>query len=208
MSKLYIDITKDRLYCEAKNDPARRSAQTAMYIIVNSLTRMLAPVLSYTAEEVWLHMNHAASDNAHSVFLNDLPEYDKALEFADVCAKYESLFEHRDGVMKALEIARAEKIIGKSLEADVTVYAPEGSEAMKLFREFEPILPTVFIVSKVELSSENAPEGAYIDEENGIAVRVAVSEGEKCVRCWMQKDDCTVDEDGQHICARCRKALC
>ena len=110
--------------------------------------------------------------------------------------------------MKALELARAEKIIGKSLEADVTVYAPEGSEAMKLFREFAPILPTVFIVSKVELSSENAPEGAYIDEENGIAVRVAVSEGEKCVRCWMQKDDCTVDEDGQHLCARCRKALC
>lgn len=208
MSKLYIDITKDRLYCEAKNDPARRSAQTAMYIIVNALTRMLAPVLSYTAEEVWLYMNHAAADNAKSVFLNDLPEYDKALDFADICGKYESLFEHRDGVMKALELARAEKIIGKSLEADVTVYAPEGSEAMKLFREFAPILPTVFIVSKVELSSENAPEGAYIDEENGIAVRVAVSEGEKCVRCWMQKDDCTVDEDGQHLCARCRKALC
>ncbi|MBP5155694.1 MAG: isoleucine--tRNA ligase, partial [Clostridia bacterium] len=122
--------------------------------------------------------------------------------------KYESLFGHRDGVMKALELARAEKIIGKSLEADITVYAAEDSEAMKLFREFAPILPTVFIVSKVELSAGPAPEDAFADGEEGVAVKVVPASGEKCVRCWMQKDDCEPDEDGQHLCARCRKAVC
>ena len=79
---------------------------------------------------------------------------------------------------------------------------------MKLFKQFESILPDIFIVSKTVLSSENAPENAYTDEETGISVLVSVAEGEKCVRCWMHKDDCTPDEDGQHLCARCRKAVC
>jgi len=179
-----------------------------MYIIVSALTRLLAPVLSYTAEETWKYISHVSSDDLDSVFCNQMPEYDEKYNFADIEAKYEALFTLRDGVMKALEIARAEKIIGKSLEASITIYAGKDSDAMKLFTEFEAILPDIFIVSKVALSSDNAPEGAYNDEENGIAVSVAVAEGEKCVRCWMQKDDCTLDEDGQHLCARCRKAVC
>ena len=208
MSKLYIDITKDRLYCERRDDRSRRSAQTAMYIIVNALTRMLAPVLSFTAEETWGFMSHVEGDDPRSVFLNDLPGFRAEYDFAQEEEKYERLFCHRDGVMKALELARAEKTIGKSLEADITVYADENSEAMKLFREFEPILPTVFIVSKVELSSGKAPEGAFADGEEGVAVKVVPAGGEKCVRCWMQKDDCAPDEDGQQLCARCRKAVC
>ncbi|MBQ9848772.1 MAG: class I tRNA ligase family protein [Clostridia bacterium] len=208
MSKLYIDITKDTLYCEAKNDPTRRSTQTAMYIIVSALTRLLAPIISYTAEETWGFMSHVESDDLDSVFCNALPEVNAAYDFADIEAKYESLFNYRDGVMKALEIARAEKIIGKSLEASVTVYAKEDSEAMKLFREFEAILPAILIVSKVSLSAEPAPENAYTDEESGISVSVEIANGEKCVRCWMQKDDCTPDEDGQQLCARCRTAIC
>ncbi len=208
MSKLYIDITKDRLYCEAKNDPSRRSTQTAMYIIVSALTRLLAPVISYTAEETWGFMSHVEGDDLESVFCNEFPKVNEAFGFADVEAKYEALFNYRDGVMKALEIARAEKTIGKSLEASVTVYAEEASDAMKLFCQFEAILPDIFIVSKVELSCGNAPEGAYCDEESDIAVSVKPAEGEKCVRCWMQKNDCTPDEDGQQLCARCRKATC
>ena len=122
--------------------------------------------------------------------------------------EYELLFKHRDGVMKALEIARADKVIGKSLEADIRIFADESSECFKLFKEFEPILPTIFIVSKVELLSSAAPENAYFSEEDGFYVSVAPASGEKCVRCWMQKDDCEPDEDGQHLCARCRKAVC
>ena len=208
MSKLYIDITKDRLYCESKNDPARRSTQTAMYIIASALTRLLAPILSYTAEETWKFISHIDSDDLDSVFCNDMPEFEAKYDFSEIEEKYESLFNLRDGVMKALELARAEKTIGKSLEASIAIYAKEGSEAMNLFKEFEAILPDIFIVSKVSLCGENAPESAYFDEETGISVAVAVAEGEKCVRCWMHKDDCTTDEDGQHLCARCRKAVC
>jgi isoleucyl-tRNA synthetase len=208
LSKLYIDITKDRLYCESKNDPARRSTQTAMYVIASALTRLLAPILSFTAEETWSFISHTEADDVESVFFNDMPSFEEKYDFSDIEEKYESLFTLRDGVMKALEIARADKSIGKSLEASVAIYAKAGSEAMKLFREFESILPDIFIVSKVSLSDENAPENAYFDEEAGISVVVTVAEGEKCVRCWMHKDDCTVDEDGQHLCARCRKAIC
>jgi isoleucyl-tRNA synthetase len=208
MSKLYIDITKDNLYCEAKNDPSRRATQTAMYIIVSALTRLLAPILSFTAEETWGYMSHVASDDVSTVFCNPMPEAKEEFNFADIEAKYEALFNLRDGVMKALEIARTEKIIGKSLEAGITIFAKEDSDAMKLFRDLESILPTVFIVSKVDLSSESAPENAYTDEESGISVSVSVADGEKCVRCWMHKDDCAPDEDGQHLCARCRKAVC
>ncbi|MBR2900814.1 MAG: class I tRNA ligase family protein, partial [Clostridia bacterium] len=175
---------------------------------VSALTRLLAPILSFTAEEAWGFMSHIDADDLDSVFCNPMPEVNADYNFAEIEEKYEALFNLRDGVMKALELARAEKTIGKSLEASLTIYAEEGSDAMKLFREFEAILPTVFIVSKVSLSSENAPENAYKDEESGISVAVSVAEGEKCVRCWMQKDDCTADEDGQHLCARCRKAVC
>ena len=208
MSKLYIDITKDRLYCETKDDAARRSTQTAMYIIVSALTRLLAPILSFTAEETWSFMSHTSDDDLESVFCNQMPDFDDKLDFSDIEAKYESLFNLRDGVMKALELARAEKSIGKSLEASVVIYAKPESEAYKLFSEFSAILPEIFIVSKATLSEENAPETAYTDEETGISVSVSVADGEKCVRCWMHKDDCTVDEDGQHLCARCRKAVC
>ena len=208
MSKLYIDITKDRLYCEKKDSVARRSAQTAMYIIINSLTRMLAPVLAYTADEIWGYMSHTDSDNVSSVFCNDLPDFKKEYDFPEIEQSYQNLFEHRDGVMKALELARAEKIIGKSLEASITIYGDKDNEAMKFFKEFEPVLPAVFIVSRVTLSNEKAPQNAFADEESGIAVAVTQAKGEKCVRCWMQKDDCTHDEDGQPLCRRCREVVC
>jgi isoleucyl-tRNA synthetase len=208
MSKLYIDITKDRLYCEAKNDASRRSTQTAMYIIVKSLVKLLAPILSFTAEETWGFINRVDGDDERSIFLNYMPDFDEKLDFSDIEDKYEALFNLRDGIMKALELARAEKVIGKSLEAGIKISADANSDAMKLFKEFNDILPTVFIVSEVVLSDETAPENAYTDEETGVSVVVSVAEGEKCVRCWMQKHDCEVDEDGQHLCARCRKATC
>ena len=207
MSKLYIDITKDRLYCEKKDSALRRSAQTAMYIIINSLTRLLAPMLSYTAEEIWGFMSHVDSDDTDSVFCNAMPDFCDEYSFPEEEKRYESLFDFRDGVMKALEIARADKIIGKSLEANIVIYGKSDNEAMKLFSEFESELNTVFIVSKTVLSNECAPEGAYTDEESGISVAVSVAEGDKCVRCWMQSDDCTPDEDGQMLCERCRKSV-
>ncbi len=208
LSKLYIDITKDRLYCERKDDVKRRSAQTAMYLIASSLIRLIAPILSFTAEESWSFISHRAGDNTGSVFYNEMPAFDEKLCFEEAEQKYEALFEHRDDVMKALEIARADKVIGKSLEAKVTIYGDKENPTMKLLEENRAILETIYIVSEVVLSYDK-PEGNVFDEtESGISVAVSEADGEKCVRCWMYKHDTTVDEHGQHLCHRCKEAVC
>ena len=205
LSKLYIDITKDRVYAEAADSLARRSAQTAMYYIISALTRMIAPLLSFTAEEIWQAMPRAEGDNAKSVFLNDMPQYDAALMFPEVRAKWDKLFELREPVMKALELARAEKRIGKSLDAAVAVYAPD-SEVYALLNEFREELPTIFIVSQVVLENAAAPEGTVIEEGAPIGVTVTAAAGEKCDRCWNYTTKGTRDEDGC-LCPRCLRVL-
>ena len=207
LSKLYVDITKDRLYCERKDDPRRRGTQTVMYLTVSALTRLLAPILSFTAEEVWASMSHLEGENLESVFYNRLPAYQPAYAFPEVEKKYDALFTYRDDVMKALELSRAAGTIGKSLEACVTVCGDEKNEAFALFREFEPILPEIFIVSSVELCSGPAPAGAFTETASGIAVAVSPASGEKCVRCWVSSEACTHDEDGQALCERCRNVI-
>ena len=206
LSKLYIDITKDRVYAEAADSKARRSAQTAMYYIVSALTRILAPLLSFTAEEIWQAMPRAKGDIAESVFLNDLPAYDAALAFPEVRAKWDKLFELREPVMKALELARAEKQIGKSLDAAVTVYAPD-EEVYALLDAFRDELPTLFIVSQVELLKAAAPEGTVIEEGAPIGVAVSAAAGEKCDRCWNYTTEGTVSEEDGCLCPRCRRVL-
>ena len=109
MSKLYVDITKDRLYVEPAASMARRSAQTTMYLILSALTRLVAPLLAFTAEEIWLAMPHLATDERESVFLNLMPSYKPEWEFDSVASRYTALFDLRETVMKALEIARADK---------------------------------------------------------------------------------------------------
>ncbi|PKM63396.1 MAG: isoleucine--tRNA ligase [Firmicutes bacterium HGW-Firmicutes-21] len=208
LSKMYIDITKDRLYCERKNDKGRRSAQTAMYLIAHSLIRLLAPILSFTAEESWAFISHLHSDNKESVFYNEMPTFDERLNFDEIEEKYNKLFEHRDDVMKALEIARANKTIGKSLEAKVTIYGDRDSDTMRLFELNKPLLETIFIVSEVVLSYETPKGEVFSETESGISVGVSVADGEKCVRCWMYKKHITNDESGQPICDRCKNAVC
>ncbi|MBQ8717270.1 MAG: isoleucine--tRNA ligase [Clostridia bacterium] len=181
LSKLYIDITKDRVYAEAPDSKARRSAQTAMYHIVSAMTRMMAPMLSFTAEEIWQAMPHKAGDVKESIFLNDIPRYDEKLTFSEVTARWNQLLELRESVMKSLELARAEKRIGKSLDAKVTVYAPDAA-TYDLLASFKDELPTVFIVSQVELIKAAAPEGTIIDE-GPIGVVVEAADGKKCDRC-------------------------
>lgn len=204
MSKLYIDITKDALYCEKKDSVKRRSTQTVMYLVLNALIRLIAPILSYTAEEAWGYIAHRDCDNTESVFLNDMPEETESFAFPKEEAHFNALFAVRDDVMKALELARAEKRIGKSLEAMITVYADADNEAMKLFKEAENELKTLFIVSAVKLSSQPAPEGAFTETQSGIAVSVEEASGDKCVRCWMFTEHAEADADGQPLCPRCK----
>ena len=206
MSKLYIDITKDRVYVEKSDSPARRSAQSAMYRIISALDRIIAPMLAFTAEEIWQAMPHSAADNKTSVYLNDLPIPSHEYEF-DGAEKWEQLFDLRDDIMKALELARAEKRIGKSLDAKVTVYTSEP-DILKLLGEFtEAELATVFITSGAHVVNGEAPEGAFKpDDGKQIGVLVEPADGEKCDRCWCYSTHGEKTEEG-FICDRCKKIL-
>ena len=166
---------------------------------------MVAPLIAFTAEEIWQVMPHTAADVKESVFLNDMPSYSEALAFADIRAKWDKLFEYRDDVMKALEIARAEKLIGKSLDAKVTIYT-ENSEIFSLLESFKSDLSTVYIVSAAELVNGGAPENAFLAEGAELAVLVEQAEGKKCDRCWAYSKE-GVELDGGFLCERCRRII-
>jgi isoleucyl-tRNA synthetase len=206
LSKLYVDITKDRVYTGKITGAPRRSAQTAMYFVLSGLVRLLAPIISFTAEEMWQAIPHKAEDKCESVFLNDMPAYDEALCFSDIAEKWNKLFEIRDDVMKALEIARAEKLVGKSLEAKITVYTKD-EDVLALLNSFGNELTTVFIVSGVKVEATDAPEAAYCGEESQLAVLVEPADGCKCDRCWSFSTEGEDDGEGGFICARCREIL-
>ena len=200
LSKIYIDVTKDRVYTEKKNSRARRAAQSVMYTVLDGMIRLLAPILAFTADEVWQMMPHKKTDDPTHVLLNDLPVYDASYVFAEE-AKYDKLFAMRDDVMKALENARAEKLIGKSLEAKITLYTGDDRE-YELLSSFGRELNELFIVSDTEVLKGEAPDGVE-KGESGVAVCVSVAEGCKCDRCWTVVKKGQKTADGGFLCLRC-----
>ena len=206
LSKIYIDVTKDRVYVGKKDGQPRRAAQSAMYTVLNGLTRILAPLISFTAEEIWQAMPHASSDVRESVFLNEIPTYDETLCNAELAARWDRQFALRDDVMKALEVARAAKLIGKSLDAKVTVYT-EDKDAAALLESFGADLATVYIVSDAKVVVGKAPEGAFTETVSGIEVLVELADGEKCDRCWAHSTEGEHTEDGGFICAKCKAII-
>ena len=205
LSKLYIDITKDRVYTGKSDGFARRSAQSAMFTVLNGLAKLVAPLIAFTGEEIWQAMPHFSEDKKESVFLNDMPEYNEAYAFADLVSKWDAQFDLRDDVMKALEIARAEKLIGKSLDAKITIYA-ENAETYELLKAFESELATVYIVSGVKLVNGKAENGAFAETESGIAILVEQADGHKCDRCWAYSTEGEETEDG-FICSKCKAVI-
>ncbi len=193
LSKLYVDITKDRVYTDAKDGKGRRAAQSTMYIILSALTRLLAPIITFTADEAWQMMPHASTDDKRNVILNDMPTYDEAYCFDEIEERYNALFELRDDVMKVLEEARAAKTIGKSLDAKVEITVSD-KEKHALLSSFGDELETVFIVSSVTVN-----EGE--DE-----IKVSPADGCKCVRCWKFSLD-GKDTEGGFLCVRCSDIL-
>ena len=206
MSNFYLDVVKDRLYCEDKQGVLRRSAQTAMYEILDALVRMIAPILCFTADEIWQAMPHRDGDDPANIVLNQMPKVQEAWAFAAEDAdKWEKLIGLRDDVNKALEEARKNKVIGKPLEAWVTVYA-EGEVAALLERVPADELAALCIVSKLRMV-RGAGEG--MQGENLPEIRVAIerASGEKCERCWMYVD--SIGQDSKHptLCARCASVV-
>ena len=198
MSNFYMDVVKDRLYVEKEDSPARRSAQTVMYTVLTALTRMLAPILAFTAEEIWKYVPRSEALNGESVMLNDMPA---VTEFGFTDAErddWKRLLAIRAEAQKALEEARAAKVIGASLEAKVTLFA--GGELADFAESHAEQLRTILIVS--ELAVLNG-EGSFRTELEGLSVTVERAAGEKCERCWTRTD--TVGSHPAHptLCARC-----
>lgn len=172
MSAFYLDILKDRLYTFRADSPERRAAQWVLYKTAVSLIKLLAPVLSFTAEEAWQHLPFKTSE---SVFLEEMPEVEEEFIDEELERKWEKLIEIRDEVNKALEVKRKEKFIGNSLEAKVILQVNDNlKEFLTPYHEF---LPTLFIVSQVEIENLETKEAEY-------SVKIEKAVGKKCQRCW------------------------
>ena len=204
MSNFYLDIIKDRLYCTGEKSPERRSAQSAMYIILSAVARMIAPILSFTAEEIWKHMPHGAADDKESIFFNQMPEKLDVSADDAFTAKWDMIYSVRSSVTKALEMKRAEKFIGASLEAKVTLHADSEALYSKL-SAVEDTLAAVFIVSAA--SVVNNGDGEFKCEETAFEGKLSFSvekaDGAKCERCWCYSETVGEDHDHPTLCKRC-----
>lgn len=194
MSNFYLDIIKDRLYTRKKDSMERRAAQTAMYEILSSLVRIIAPMTSFTAEEIWKHMSHKENENKESIMLEYWPETKEEYENKELEEKWNKIIKVKEEAAKALEMARAEKIIGHSLNAKVIINADK--ENYEFLKGKEDLLQEVFIVSGVELN-----------ESEEFSVEVKTADGEKCERCWMYSTTVGEDKENPTICHKCSEAL-
>ena len=208
MSNFYFDIIKDRLYCGDLS--GRRSAQTALYRILDGMTRLAAPILAFTSEEIWAAMPHDGAADGESVLFNEMPDYEEALALPEAeAARWQAAMDLRADVNKALEIARSEKRIGKSLEAKVTLYFDGEAQALwngPLGGFDTADLETVCIVSHVD-AVLGGGEGYAGEAVPGLTVKVEPAEGGKCERCWMYKEDVGRDHDHPALCTRCASVV-
>jgi len=205
LSAFYLDIIKDRLYTSPAGDSGRRDAQTVMYLILDSVIRLMAPILPFTAEEVWVHMPDFEGKE-DSVHLSRRPCAEAAWKNDSLAAKWEKILDVRSEVTKALEEARTSKLIGHPLDASLAIHTVD-SDVRDILSSFGADLRDVFIVSNASLLSDPV-ENAYTSKEiDGLQVVVKKADGEKCERCW--KYDTTTGDRVElpGTCARCSSAL-
>ncbi|MBN1830473.1 MAG: isoleucine--tRNA ligase [Deltaproteobacteria bacterium] len=204
LSSFYLDIIKDRLYVTSQKSTARRSAQTALNEILQVLVRLMAPVLSFTADEIWQYLkDDSRASNVHAdLFIPVKQEY----RDPELGERWNEIMKVRKEVTKALEIARKDKVIGHSLDASVVLgLSDEWTDKLGPYRDQ---LRSLFIVSSVDIVPINdLEEGSKAEGLEGLKIRVAPSEDEKCERCWVH--DSTTGDDDRHptICRRCLNAL-
>jgi isoleucyl-tRNA synthetase len=207
LSSFYLDIIKDRLYCEERDGLLRRSAQTALFMILRSMTKMFAPILAFTCDEIWLEMPHSKDEDTRNVVFNtmDAPYAEYALD-AETMKKWDKLIALRDDINGVLETARAEKRIGKPLEAAVTLRAEDESGKDVLKEVGGMNLKELLIVSSCMISDENAEDAingagtAY----PGVKISVREAKGSKCPRCWVMTEEADAETG---LCPRCRSVV-
>ena len=205
LSAFYLDIIKDRLYTSPAQADGRREAQTVMYHLLDTLIRLMAPILPFTADEVWAHFPDYEG-KPESIHLAARPEADAAWKNEVLAAKWVKILGVRSEVTKALESARKEKLIGHPLDASITIHTVDN-DVNEILASFGADLRDVFIVSHAELSDTPLEEGFTSSEVEGLQVEVKKAVGEKCERCW-KYDTTTGDrEDLPGTCSRCSAAL-
>ena len=200
MSNFYLDVTKDRLYCT--NGVGRRAAQTTMYKILVALDKIIAPILCFTSQEIWDFLPKTEGMNQYVVF-EDMPKAGAYAASEEFKAKWAQLIAVRDEVKKVLEQARAEKTIGASLEASVTLYCNDAVYALLNSIPMDE-LADLMIVSHVELVKG---EGGAASAVEGLGVAAAHATGDKCERCWKYSADIGTHAAHPTLCARCASVV-
>ncbi|EOB8461367.1 TPA: isoleucine--tRNA ligase [Staphylococcus aureus] len=198
LSNFYLDYGKDILYIEQRDSHIRRSMQTVLYQILVDMTKLLAPILVHTAEEVWSHTPHVKEESVHLADMPKVVEVDQAL-----LDKWRTFMNLRDDVNRALETARNEKVIGKSLEAKVTIASNDKFNASEFLTSFDA-LHQLFIVSQVKVV-DKLDDQATAYEHGDIVIEHA--DGEKCERCWNYSEDLGAVDELTHLCQRCQQVV-
>ena len=202
LSAFYADVSKDRLYTFASGSKERRSAQTAMYVIADGLARLLAPILSFTTDELWQYLPGSREESVHLALFPEGASLD-GLDDPALTTRWERLIAVRDQVLAKIEPLRKDKQIGSSLQAKVTLSAT-GDDLAHL-RSHEAQLPMLFIVSEVELRP--APPDVEAHAEARPHVTIERAAGVKCERCWRYVPAVSTDPDLAGLCERCQDAI-
>ncbi|MDI6688546.1 MAG: class I tRNA ligase family protein, partial [Desulfobacterales bacterium] len=205
LSAFYLDILKDRLYTFSPKSSGRRSAQTVIHIIIDAVSRIMAPIFSFTAEEIWTYMPER-KDKEPSIHMASMPVVNEGLKDEELSQKWRLLLKVRSEVTKALEQARTTKLIGHPLDALVKISTNEG-----LYNDLCPYtedLKSIFIVSQAFLVKEETFYGAYKSNEiEGLLILVEPAAGDKCERCWMHDTSVGTNTEHPTICNRCKENI-
>jgi isoleucyl-tRNA synthetase len=202
MSAFYLDILKDRVYTSKSVSLERKSAQTAMYVILETVVKVMAPVLSFTTDEVWHYMPKQAEESVH---LSSFPALRPEHKDDGLVERWDQLIKVRAEVSKALEQARVAKVIGHSLDAAVAIAAPR--ELHEFLGEYAAELKNIFIVSKVQLVESLNGEFHAAETIPDLSIQVTAAPGEKCERCWCYDEEIGGDEEHPTICPKCLRAV-
>ncbi|MGD9301187.1 MAG: isoleucine--tRNA ligase [Desulfobacterales bacterium] len=205
LSAFYLDILKDRLYTSPPDSVERRSAQTVLHIHAETIARLMAPILPFTADEIWQYMPSLNGDQS-SIHMSLLPEVNSAWTDDDLAARWEYLLVIRGEVTKKLEEARAQKLIGHPLDASVTVLA--DGNAYDALQPYAEELRSFLIVSKTTLVKDDAVSGVSDGSDvEGVRIQVQAAPGQKCERCWVHEPSVGSNNKQPTICQRCQNAL-
>jgi isoleucyl-tRNA synthetase len=201
LSAFYADVSKDRLYTFGARSLPRRSAQSAMYLMADGLARLIAPILSFTADELWRHLPGSREESVHLALFPDRPML-AALVDRPLLERWSALTALRERVLAEIEPLRKNKQIGSSLQAKVVLSSTNGH--LSFLADHAALLPMLFIVSEVEVRA--APSG-HLADEAAPQITIERAQGVKCERCWRYVASVSTQPEWAGLCERCQDAL-